>query len=231
MHASSARPPFSSPSSFIRRAAALLVCALALASAASAQDEGRYSLRLLAGATPLGVDTLDARFDGAATTTSGEVDYEAGLASGLAFGIRLSEHWEVDLEYLYRTSELSELTFPDGMRFTEGDFSSVTVSASLNYVFRAGQRWRPYVGAGLGWVQEVDIDFEDASGETSFETDDFGYQLQAGIRYEASDRWAASFEFRTFDAGEIELEAEDGPGTVTSDYTPLNVLVGVRYRF
>jgi hypothetical protein len=40
------------------------------------------------------------------------------------------------------------------------------------------------------YFQEIDIDFDDAGQqEVSFESDDGGFQLKPGGRYEISERW------------------------------------------
>lgn len=192
---------------------------------------GERYLKLVAGIGDLddggSLDVDDPRFSSA--TESG---YDQGFRSGLAFGWMPNEKFALELEYLYSTNDLDEVIFSDGQRFDEGNYASVVISANGYYFFRPGQSFRPYVGAGLGLVQEVDIDFETADGEEiSFETDDFGFQVMAGFLWQTGDRWSIDLQARYLSVSSLEMEAEEGPGVVRADYEPLSLLAGISYRF
>ena len=114
---------------------------------------------------------------------------------------------------------------------TEGNYASVTVGANAYYRFRRQSELQPYLGAGLGWVQEVDVDFEENGVETSFETDDFGLQFAAGVRWTPGDRWLLDAQLRWLDVSGVTMEAEDGLGTVSADYAPLTLLLSAGWRW
>ncbi len=159
-----------------------------------------------------------------------DADYGSGFAGGFAFGADFDQ-LTFELDYLYRSNEFDRVTFADGRTVQEGNYASVTIGANAYYRFRPQAAWQPYLGAGLAWVQEVDVDFEENGVETSFETDEFGWQLAAGVRLTSSKRWLVDAQVRWLNTSDITMEAEDGVGTVTADYSPLNLLVAVGWRW
>jgi opacity protein-like surface antigen len=196
-------------------------------------DENRYYLEAHLGQSLNGADSLEAD---ATDLPPGRasVDYETGFASGLALGRRLGPDWRVEVEYLYRTDELGFAEFTDGTRFDEGDFSSVTLSANAYYEFpdllkQSDRELRIYLGAGVGWIQEVDIDFESEAGEISYETDEIAYQMMAGLRWGFAERWALDFEYRLLKASDVKMTSRTG--SVTSDYEPVTLGFALSYSF
>jgi len=217
-------------------ASAALLCILLSflsVSVVSAADRSRdYYVEFHLGQSLNGEDSLQA-MAGDLPAGTAEVDYETGFHSGFAVGKRFGERWRLEGEYLYRTDELGFAEFSDGTLFEEGDYSSVVVSANAYYDFPDLLKESPrdlyfYLGAGLGWVQEVDIDFESGE-EISFESDDFGYQLIGGLRWEITPRWSLDFEYRTFTASDVRMTNESG--SVTSDYQPVSLGFAVGYSF
>ena len=208
----------------------IAIVAIAITMTTTPVLAGERYLKLVAGIGDLddggSLDIDDPRFSEAIDSS-----YDLGFRSGLAFGWRLNDSFTFELEYLYSTNDLDEVVFADGQRFSEGNYASVVISANGYYFFRAGQSFRPYVGAGLGWVQEVDIDFEENGEEISFETDDFGFQVMAGLLWDIGDRWSFDLQARYLTVSDLEMVAEEGSGLVTADYEPLSLLAGLSYRF
>lgn len=220
----------------------LILLALALAVPATAQstqstqstDDKRFYVDFQLGQSLLGEDVLFADSTNLPFGTA-EVDYDTGLTSGFAFGWYATPRWRAEIEYLYRTDELEIATFGDGTTFDGGDFSSVAISANTYLDFPV---WRSktsdrsflvYVGAGLSWIQEVDIDLERDGQNVEFETDDSGFQWMAGVTWRFSPRWDSGFEIRGFDVSDIEMESD--AGFVRSNYAPVNLSLSLSYRF
>ena len=91
-----------------------------------------------------------------------------------------------------------------------------------------------YVGAGLGWLQEIDIDLEGNGPEQSYSGDgDIGVQLFLGADYALSDAWALQGEVRYARFSDIDLDGEArAEGSLTGlDYEPLTLQLGIVYRF
>ncbi|MEM8997712.1 MAG: porin family protein [Acidobacteriota bacterium] len=207
------------------------VCASAvtLGAAPSADGAEKY-VKLVAGFGDLDdggtLEVDDPRF-----SSTADASYDQGFRSGLAFGWRFDDRFALELEYLYSTNDFDTVLFSDGQRFEEGNYASVVISANAYTFFRRGESLRPYVGAGVGWVQEVDVDFERGGEEISFETDDFGFQAMAGLLWDVNDRWSLDLQARYLLVDGLEMESEDGPGTVVADYRPLSLFAGLSYRF
>lgn len=197
------------------------------------EDRGWYG-RAYVGANGVSADELTLEVDG--VRTEADTDFTASFTGGGSLGFRYNENVRVEAGVIYRTAEVDKISFENGgPEFTDGDFSSVTFDIIGFYdfaAFGANEAWTPYIGGGLSWIQEVDIDFEDENGETSFESDEIGFTALAGLRYEPANNWWLDTEVRYLGAGEIDLDSEDaGGGTVTSDYDAVSLNIGFGYRF
>ncbi len=167
--------------------------------------------------------------------TSGGVDVslDTGFTAGLSAGKRLNSHWSVELAWEYRSND-SETEIADTLSFDDGNYAANAFYFNGLYHFSAWGAWEPYIGAGIGWLQEIDIDLEDSRGEQSYSGDgDIGYQLFAGTHYYLSDRWMINAELRYSAFSDLDLEAESrGGGSLSGlDYEPLTAQIGILYRF
>ena len=92
-------------------------------------------------------------------------------------------------------------------------------------------RISPYLGAGLAWVNEIDIDLEGLGGEyEDLEDDGFGVQVMAGLSYRQSQRlrWDAEVRWLYFDEADLD---NAGVKLESVDYNPLTVTLGFSYSF
>lgn len=214
-------------------AASAGLAAVLLACAAPAQaDDSRWYATLDAGIGFLGSEDLNYR--DATTNVTGEADFDASFTGGGTVGYRLNDDWRIEGEIFYRTNELSDVDLGELGTFGEGDFSSLGIGASAirDFDLFGSPKVKSYVGAGVVFLQEIDIDFETAGTETSFETDDIAFQLQAGARYELSDRLFLNAGVRYLVASGVEMEfPADTSRIVEADYSPLTVTAGIGWRF
>lgn len=201
--------------------AAGLSAALSLVASGAAWAEGFY-LKAYGGAS--GLSDSDITISGLGTDSgvgfgSGTI---AGAAGGFAYG-----GWPVsgELEWTYRTGD------SDAGATVGGDFASTALM--LNGIWNLGRTGRltPYVGAGVGVVTEIDFDVPAgaAAGEYS-DTGIFAFQAFGGVSYAVTDRLSAFGELRYFDVGSVTL-AGPGGATLSADYSTLDVLAGVSFRF
>lgn len=173
----------------------------------------------------------DVVIDDDGTELESDVDFDFGLIGGGAVGIDIDDNWRAELEYMYRSNDVDDFGGSE-IDADSGDFASVAIMANAEYRFgTSDQALRPYVGAGLGLIEEVDFDVEggDDAGEFS-DRGAFAFQLMAGADYSLSESWSLGAELRYFDAGSVKLDGDEGR-ELEADYRLTSLLLGVRYSF
>lgn len=163
---------------------------------------------------------------------STDVKLGEGFNAGLSTGFYYNENVGVELGWEYRTNS-SETLIASNMIYPEGNYATNTYFLNGLYQFDVNQRWKPYVGAGVVWVQEIDIDLESNGNELSYSGDgDIGYQAMLGVNYHMSDTWSAQFEARYLSLSDLELSGETTSGTISGlDYEPITLQLGLVYKF
>lgn len=205
---------------------AMLLPLLAVTAPATAQEarEGFYA-KIYGGYSTLLDDTVSRNGGRSA------VDYDGGLVTGGAVGYTYpGTNFASEIEYTYRSGDASGF---DAGFATEGDFASTSVMVNGYYRFDpvGGGRFRPYIGAGLGYVTEIDFDLEGTGAAIGEYTDRGGvaFQVMGGAEYDLASRWSVNAEIRYFNAGSPGLT---GPGgMVEGDYQTIEVIAGVSFRF
>lgn len=160
------------------------------------------------------------------------VQLDSGYAAGLNLGYSYGNNWAAEIGLEYRSND-SEVTLADGQRFSDGNYASNSFFLNGIYRFDSSNNWHPYLGAGLSWVQEIDIDLEMAGSELSYSGDsDNGFQIFAGIDYEVNSRWSVLGEVRYSSISDVELSGENTTGRFSGlDYNPVSLQIGLKYRF
>lgn len=162
-----------------------------------------------------------------------DIAVDPGFTAGLGIRYQYEDsRWSSEFGWEYRSND-SETSTADGSVLPEGNYASNTFFVNGRYALTKANRWTPWVGGGLTWIQEVDLDSEDAQGERSFsDSASIGFQLMAGVDYDLSERFYLTSELRYSSQTGLELEEEDGSGRVTDiDYQPVTLGLGVGFRF
>ncbi|MEM7208700.1 MAG: outer membrane beta-barrel protein [Pseudomonadota bacterium] len=170
------------------------------------------------------IDSLSGRAD---------IDLSDGFTGGIGIGYRYSEKIALEFGWEYRSNE-SSTTLADASEFDGGNYASNIFYFNGHYLLSPHYRWQPYLGAGLTWVEEVDIDLERNGEERSFSGDgDVGYQLFAGASYRLDQDWAIQGEVRFGRVSDIDLSPESGATGDFSglDYETSTLQLGVVYNF
>lgn len=197
-------------------------------SSASPQRTG-LTARLFGGAGFLRDTNLTS--DDAGAIQNGDASFDVGWMGGGALGYRFHDSWSADVEMTYRTNNLDRVTAA-GTTVDDGDFSSLSVLTNLRYHLPVAGPLRPYVGAGAGWIEEIDIDLETLSSETGYSASGVGAQLLLGAEYALSDRLSLDVEGRYFRSFADSFDSEDGPAiTYDADYDRFEVVFGLSWRF
>ncbi len=225
---------FRNPVSILARRTAQVITPIAffLSTGVDARAGGlvdRLYVELQAGAGWLyGHDVV---IDDEGTELESDVDFDLGVIGGGAVGIDINDNWRAELEYMYRRNDADDFGGSQ-IDADSGDFASVAIMANAEYRFGTpDQALRPYVGAGIGIIEEIDFDVEggDDAGEFS-DRGDLAFQLMAGTDYALSPSWSLAAELRYFDAGSVKLDG-DGDRELKADYRVTSLLLGVRYNF
>lgn len=175
--------------------------------------------------------TIDDLMSGAVGNTV-DVSTTGGFTAGAGVGYRYNQQLGVELAWEYRSND-SETEFGDGTSFSDGNYASNTFFLNGYYYLAQRGAWEPYVGAGLAWIQEVDIDLEGNGPEQSFSSNgDLGLQVFIGSNYSLGKRWAAHGELRYGAITGIDLEGENNAGMISGfDYKPFTLQIGLTYTF
>ncbi len=158
-----------------------------------------------------------------------------GASSNAGLSVRYNyadSPWISEFGGEYRSND-ANTTVSDNKQLPSGNYASNTFYINGRYVLSKGSRLTAWIGGGATWIQEVDLDSEDADGERSFsDSGSIGIQALAGVDYELSERLYISSEVRYSSQIGLELSEEGGAGRVSGiDYQPVTLGLGIGYRF
>lgn len=218
----------------IKLAALVALSIIPLTHTAHAEDNKFYA-KLNTGVSVLG--DQDFKQTGVASGgATGTGEYSSGWVGGGALGYRITDNWAAELALEYRNNGADKTKFSDGTSLNDGDFASLIAFANGYYRFDPvmNTKLRPYLGAGIGLVQEIDMDIKSTGGvENSYSaSNELAGQLMAGIEYPIAQNWDLSTEIRYTKVSNIDLKQENGTGRINNvDYDPVTVGVGLTYNF
>ena len=197
-----------------------------------AADAGNWFVRPFVGLSQMSDLSADSENLGTVDGRS-QIDLDSGFNAGIGWGYRYNDRIAVELAWEYRTND-SSVTLADNSVFPDGNYASNMFFLNGFYYpdVEAG-RWSPYVGGGLSWIQEIDIDLEQNGVETSLSGDgDIGYQLFAGADYKLDEQWSMGFELRYGSTTGIDLKGEGNDGRYKElDYQPTTLQIGLTYQY
>lgn len=225
-----------SPHAFSRLSRSLLCLGLlSVAALAHAESKGFYAT-IYAQHSRIGSSTIDE--SGALGSGSGlRAAFGSGMGFGGDIGYRYGNGWAAEFEWNYRRHTLDALRQGGTDLARDGDFASNILLINGVRRFATDGPWTPYLGVGIGWVQEIDIDLATgvSGAERSYsESGKAAFQLIAGVEYALSQHWSLTADMRWLRVGSVRLDNEVGnPGGSAGPlkYNPFSAQVGVRYSF
>lgn len=163
-------------------------------------------------------------------------EFGSGSGFGADFGWRYGNGWAAEVEWNYRSHALDSLKQGGSTLSRDGDFASNILFVNGLRRFPGNGALTPYLGGGIGWVQEIDFDITPSAGGTSrsYSGNKFAFQLIAGIEYALTPNWRLTADARWLRAGSVQLDNEAGNSGGRAgplDYNPVSVQVGLRYSF
>ena len=174
------------------------------------------------------------RLSGDGPTQSGDASLSSGLLTGAAVGRAFSRSFRAEAEFVYQSVDHDGVELAGGSSLPSGNFASTALALNGLYSFNlfGREEVRTYVGLGVAWLMEVDIDFEQGRQQASCSGDGFGVQLLAGARYEIGERWFLDAGLRYLSAGEVTMDGEGATvGRVRADYEPWSATLGIGWKF
>lgn len=175
---------------------------------------------------------------GASGAGSGlRAEFGSGKGFGGDIGWRYGNGWAAEVEWNYRSHSLDALRQGGTNRARDGDFASNILLVNGVRRFASGGAWTPYLGAGIGWVQEIDIDITPIAGGADRSYSAGGkaaLQLIAGAEYALAPKWRLTADARWLRVGSVRMDNEAGNAGGSAGplkYNPLSVQVGLRYLF
>jgi outer membrane protein W len=215
-------------------AAAVVVTVLTNPAPASAQAAGSplWYATAIVGAAGQSGQTL--RFDNGPVQLSASSSYDPDLLAGAAVGRVFAGGWRGELEFAYQRMKLENVALGSGGPAGEGDYASTSVALNGLREFNlfGSPSARTYVGLGVAWLTEVDMDFDGGPTSRSYSGDGFGVQALVGARYDLGPKWFVDAGARYLYASNLKLDGEQGAeGRVTADYRPWAITFAVGYRF
>lgn len=143
-------------------------------------------------------------------------------------------NWGVAVDYMHAKAygKINFATDPvySKLEFTDGNN---ILTANLMYRFGdAGQRFRPYMGAGLGLaIPHVEVGLKAFPAQETLEYQVTGLAALAlvGLEYQLTPRWSAFIEGKL---SYTRIDADlDGGGSLTTDIWSPHLALGLSYRF
>ncbi len=195
----------------------------------STDYQGPYA-RLLGGLN----FALDSDFDGSRQDAfpSGEASLDTGAVVGLGAGYRFNRNFGAELEYAYRSNDIDKIKGAGGATIADGgDLASVAIMANGFYYLDFAESWSPYLGVGMGFLQEIDSDVElvGATSQKDLEDEVFAWQVMVGAEVPIDESWRFYGEGRFLTAPSPELSNSNGSYSV--DYDNLSLIFGLGYQF
>lgn len=208
---------------------------IGMAGTAWGQTEPRgFYATVYAQASQLGSTTFD-EIGNAGFGLGLRASFGTGLGLGGDIGYRYGNGWASELEWNWRRHGLKSLQRGASTLATSGDFASniIFVNGLRRFVGQTGG-WTPYVGAGLGWVQEIDFDIKSGGTDRAWSKNGkVAVQLIGGAEIPLGGAWRLATDVRLLRVGNVELPAEEGVSgrLIQPRYNPVSVQVGLRRAF
>ncbi len=119
----------------------------------------------------------------------------------------------------------------------ENQLKTDALLANIYYDFKPRGGFKPYLGAGMGWVRntsEVDrVPLAGTSKEERSDTkDNLGWSVMAGVMYHISEGWQFEVGYRFIDLGKVKSGPFQDTTIMTADsYVSHDLILGLVYRF
>jgi opacity protein-like surface antigen len=217
----------------------LLIASIALAapsfSQASSTDEHWYA-GVMGGLASQSDQSL--AFSSGANRENGTLPLDSGNLVGGRVGRAFGNGWRLEGEFAYQGMDSKGPVFPPRAPPSQapqgaGDYASTSFAVNALYDFNltGSEKATTYVGFGLVYLTEVDLDIGSGSAGRNYSGSGSGAQALFGARYDVADAWTIDVGLRYLRATGLSLDQENGAGRIRADYTPWAITIGIDRRF
>lgn len=193
------------------------------------RNEGSFYTKLFGGFNFLRDTDLES--GGTLPLPEGEASFDNGLNVGLAVGYNLFEEIALELEYAYRKNDIDKVIGQNGTFSESGDLASVAIMFNALYYPNISKKFFPYIGGGVGILQEIDADVKFTNNERAKDLEDstIALQLIAGVEVPVVSSITVFGEGRYLGAPGPELSNKNQ--SYDFDYNSFSANLGVKYTF
>lgn len=160
----------------------------------------------------------------------------------LAYGLSIpfgQNHIRTELEYGFNgKAKLDGRTSTPDLNY-KSDIKSQFIMANVYYDFDLDSNWTPYVGAGIGYARVKADNHVSGAGDSaslSKSSNNFAWNLTAGVSYEMTENLSIDASYRYTDYGKAKTSGDIGLGAQryrahsNSKVRSNELNLGVRYR-
>ncbi len=150
--------------------------------------------------------------------------FTAGISVGYNFFKNIST--EIGWEYKSNTVEVINNTIK-----STGDYASNFIYLNGIYNFSSQSKLQPYLGFGLSYIEEIDLDFGVGENTSFSKSGNLGYQGIAGLDFNFSKKWALNWELKYVVFKDFDMNNEANNSTLAGlTYAPLIFNIGIKYK-
>lgn len=166
-----------------------------------------------------------------APVLAGQAQFASGTGFGGALGKRLGDgRYAMELAWDYQSAGLKSV----GSQPLSGDYASNLFWLNGYRRFQTTGAWTPYVGAGIAYVQEIDMDIQRSGQQAEYSRHGgLGLQAIAGAHYALHPRWSLMADLKSMRIPKGPSKAAQAGHALNQapSYKPLSLQVGLVYNF
>lgn len=198
---------------------------------ADSNRAGAY-FALTGGVNGLGDQNVEATIDG--LSGEGNASFSASYFTAVSFGYRFANNWAIEEEAAFRRVTLDSVDLSPIGQFSDGAVENTQLSVRVLYHLpvRSSPSLEGYLGVGVAWLAELDLDLQTRTGEQPFENDRFGVEFHAGLRYHGWRHAFAGVGLRYLTVADTTLPDPSNAGDVIrTGYDPFSATIEFGWRF
>ena len=168
------------------------------------QDFNRFYLKPYGGF--IGIQNMNVALLSGSQTTNINIEGGFGYTTGISVGYNFTKNISAEFGWEYKSNEIT-VTYNNSK--TTGDYASNFIQLNGIYNFNTNGLVRPYIGAGVSLIQEIDMDLSLDENSSFSNSGNIGLQGIAGLDLNFSKKWAVNLEAKYVSFGEFDMAGEN----------------------